>query len=801
MSVETVKTVAAAKERLLSTSDDGSVVYLHDPIRMPLASGFLWNRQMLVRVNCRGYVDAQFMQPEPSSYSRGPVPEATTFAQPEMGNYTHRAGRFVYIKDEDSAECFSVPHEPMRDLAETFEFSVAADHIDWRLRKSGLTITWQLRLAGDDVAEKWLLIVENTSDRDRALSIYPMFSIGYMSWMNQSASFDSSLNAVVARSVPPYQKLDEQDAAMLQKAWTFLCADQTPDAFETIQAEFEGEGGLQRPSALHASQLGNGEAAYEVPIAAMQFRVRLARNRECRYRFLFGPANDTADIKQLRQRHGLGKSAFGVEPETGRSPRYGVLQQIVTPSDSLNAFTEHWLARQIAYLGDLQRLSTDPQTRNFLQDALGQLYVDPSKTRSALLQTLSQQQSDGALPDGILINAEAELKYINKVPHTDHAVWLPIVLSAYIDETADVSILESLVCDEHGIEQSVYQRTDRAVDSLLKNVDSRSLSLIGQGDWCDPMNRVGHDGRGVSSWLSMATVVAVQQWSRLCRQVDSLSRATALDTFAERMTTAIHAHFWADDRYARGITDAGRRFGTSADDEGRIFLNAQSWAMLAGVPSPAQTETLLAAVDTELETDFGPMLLAPAYTQFVDDIGRLTQKHPGYAENGSIYNHAVMFYVYALYRRGYSDRAYDVLSRSLPIGSEADLLRRGQLPVFVPNYYRGAVHQFPRTAGRSSQLINTGAASWCYRVLVEELFGLRGTSEGLDVNPQLPSSWPTASIQRRFRGATVHVDYMRHEAPLAVYCAGTQLDANRLSGVVAGEHYHLDVRLPRDARG
>ena len=41
------------------------------------------------------------------------------------------------------------------------------------------------------------------------------------------------------------------------------------------------------------------------------------------------------------------------------------------------------------------------------------------------------------MPDGILIHEDAVLKYINQVPHTDHCVWLPICLKAYLDETND----------------------------------------------------------------------------------------------------------------------------------------------------------------------------------------------------------------------------------------------------------------------------------------------------------------------------------------------------------------------------
>jgi cellobionic acid phosphorylase len=220
--------------------------------------------------------------------------------------------------------------------------------------------------------------------------------------------------------------------------------------------------------------------------------------------------------------------------------------------------------------------------------------------------------------------------------------------------------------------------------------------------------------------------------------------------------------------------------------------------MLAGVATPAQIEKILMSVEQMLDTPFGTMMLAPAYSQMREDIGRITQKHPGTAENGSIYNHAAAFYIFALYRMRDSDRAYRQLRRMLPGPSDDDFRQRGQLPVFVPNYYRGAVQQFPRTAGRSSQLFNTGAASWLYRILVEGLFGLKGVADGLAVVPNLPSQWQRATVTRRFRGSIFDVEFRREadatEARITV--DGSDISENVIRNPDPGRRYSVTVRLP-----
>ena len=95
-------------------SKDQRRYLLHSPVAMPRASSFLWNKEMMIHMNCRGYAVSQFMQPEPAKYAYAPNLEAKTFMQPEQPYYAHHPGRFVYFKDRSSGDLFSVPNEPVR---------------------------------------------------------------------------------------------------------------------------------------------------------------------------------------------------------------------------------------------------------------------------------------------------------------------------------------------------------------------------------------------------------------------------------------------------------------------------------------------------------------------------------------------------------------------------------------------------------------------------------------------------------------------------------------------------------------
>lgn len=783
---------------LLGPIDGGERYELTSPTALPLAGGFLWNRRMMIQMTCRGYATAQFMQPEPAKYAHAPNLEAKTFMQPEQAYYAHHPGRFVYLRDDDTGELFSAPYEPVRAKVDGFRFITGRHELGWVVEHLGLRIEMQLMLPTDDVVELWTVRVTNLSGRPRRVSVVPYFPFGYMSWMNQSAEYRADLGGVVASSITPYQKVADYFKNQQLKDKTYFLCERTPDAWEAAQAAFEGEGGLHAPSSLAQPLLAKGDARYETPAACVQYRLELGAAQSETLRFLFGPALDDAEIAQVRATYlseagfERTRAAYAAYVDSGR----GCIQ-IETPDAAFDNFINHWLPRQVFYHGDVNRLSTDPQTRNYLQDNLGMAYIAPEVTRKALLHALSQQAATGAMPDGILLVEGAELKYINQVPHTDHCVWLPVCLQGYLDETGDYALMDVVVKDASGTQLSVAERLDRAMDWLYQDRDARGLSFIAQGDWCDPMNMVGYKGKGVSGWLTVAAAYAMLLWAGIAEAAGRSDTATRWRASSAQLNAAANRHLWDGAWFARGITDDNVPFGIKSDVEGRIYLNPQSWAMLSGAASPAQRASMLQEIESQLETPHGVAMFNPPYSRMRDDVGRVTQKHPGSAENGAVYNHAASFYIFALYETGESDRAYKLLRQMIPGPDEADVLQRGQLPVFIPNYYRGAHKQYPRTAGRSSQLFNTGTAAWAYRCVIEGLCGLRGCREGLRIEPQLPDNWPSLRAVRQFRGARVELQVRRTGVPQSLVRVDGVLQAQPvLTGLVAGRVYKVEVELP-----
>ena len=399
---------------------------------MPKACGFLWNKNMMIQMNCRGFATAQFMQPEPAKYAHGPALEAKTFMQPEHAYFSHHPGRFFYIKDNLTDELFSLPYAPVKQLPSSFEFIVSQHQVSWLIEHLNLRCKLSLTLATEDTAELWQLSVENLLQTQRDISIYSYFPVGYMSWMNQSAKFDDSLNAILCHSITPYQKVDQYFVQQDFKSTTVLISDTAPDSYETRQSIFEGEGGLHNPTGISNNSLENKPAHYQTPAAIMQFNRQLEPNDEvtqntnqaAEFKFVFAPVKDVQEANELKKRY-LTHSQQFTEAQNDYKHylnRENGCLSLSSSNPKLDNFINHWLPRQVFYHGDVNRLSTDPQTRNYLQDAMGMIYINPNKAKIAFETALAHQHRSGEMPDGILLHPESELKYINQIPHTDHCV-------------------------------------------------------------------------------------------------------------------------------------------------------------------------------------------------------------------------------------------------------------------------------------------------------------------------------------------------------------------------------------------
>ena len=236
-------------------------------------------------------------------------------------------------------------------------FSAGKSDISWTVEHLGIRVEMTLLLPTHDVAELWTIKVTNLTGATRKISVYPYFPFGYMSWMYQEGEWNEKLGGLVATCNTPYQKMADYWKMKHFKDKSYFLCETKPDSFDARQKAFEGEGGLHAPDGVYASSLRNTDARYETPTAAVQYRIQLAPKAEQEYRFLFGPAKDEAEIEAMRKKF-LSKDAFTLAAKNYDDyiERGSGCLHIETPDKGLDNFVNNWLARQVFYHGDVNRL-------------------------------------------------------------------------------------------------------------------------------------------------------------------------------------------------------------------------------------------------------------------------------------------------------------------------------------------------------------------------------------------------------------------------------------------------------------
>jgi cellobiose phosphorylase len=217
--------------------------------------------------------------------------------------------------------------------------------------------------------------------------------------------------------------------------------------------------------------------------------------------------------------------------------------------------------------------------------------------------------------------------------------------------------------------------------------------------------------------------------------------------FRDRLVDAVETHAWDGEWYIRAFGEGERKIGSSGNRYGKIFINTQSWAVIARLPDRGRLVQAMDSVTERLDTPYGPKICAPAFREIDPTIGLITRCVPGKKENGAVFCHPAAWVIQAECLLGRGDRAFGYFKKLLPDRVDSDIFTAE--PYVYSQYITSDEHE---TAGRASHSWQTGTAAWMFRVSFDHILGIRPSYEGLIVDPVIPRAWKAFKAERVFRG-------------------------------------------------
>ena len=394
--------------------------------------------------------------------------------------------------------------------------------------------------------------------------------------------------------------------------------------------------------------------------------------------------------------------------------------------------------------------------RDQLQDAMNIAIVNPGYTKEQIIRNAAHQFEQG----DVLHWWHEKNHFGLRSKYKDDFLWLVYATAYYIEKTEDYSILQEQIPYVSGEELSNYEnekgivfnyteKTESLLEHCKKSLElsmnslgSHNIPLMGGGDWNDGMNRVGIKGKGESVWLGFFLYNTIDNFVKVIKQSKTKLNVDKYLEFNQKLKEALNDNTWDNDYYLRAFYDNGDKLGSHENSECKIDLISQSFSILSGVAPKNRVQKVITSVEENLVDDKNKIikLLTPPFSKTLNNPGYIMNYPKGIRENGGQYTHSVSWYLMALIKAGYHDRAYRYFQMINPVNrtktsKQTDIYRTEPYVIAADIY---SSESFP---GRGGWTWYTGSAGWFYKVGIEDILGFHKHGEKLVLDPRIPIAW------------------------------------------------------------
>ncbi|MCX8053711.1 MAG: glycosyl transferase family 36 [Armatimonadetes bacterium] len=746
---------------------------------------------------------------ETSGYNR------ITREYPQTVVFQDRPGRYVYLRDAETGDFWSANWQPVMGEKSGFEARHGIGYTVVSYSRNGIDSSITYYVPPRDDVEVWMVRLKNTSDKPRRIQAFPfvkwdLANYAYnaveasFSVLFNEATFEDGIIFVTTRFWNITTGGVGNPNARWDK-WAFMTSSAPISAFDCLEEEFTGMyRSCRDPKAVCDGQLTNSQGQGRDIVAALQHDLEFAPGEEKRFVVLVGAVFRKEDANALKRRYDTWDEA-----ERGLAELYGYWESYLsrstcqTPSREFDiAFniwnkyqawvTSRWSRMDSYYVGGGSIIGF----RDSWQDMLAILPNDPDWAKERVIYLLEHQ-----FPDGSTLHNWDPLTNIGvKTGHSDDPMWLVLGVIEYLKETGDLVFLDEAVRYYDSGSETVRQHVLRAIDYTLAHMSDRGIPLIMAADWNDGLDYVGRQGRGETAMVAAHLAWMLREVAALMWFVGSDALAQKYVEERDKLIRNINQYLWDGDWYIRGTRDDGEAFGSSRNIEGRIYLNAQSWMVIAGAAPRNRAIRCMNSVKKHLDTPYGPALLLPAYREPDPKIGIITRFAPGVKENGTIFCHPTCWAIMAECILGRGQEAFDYWKKVSFIhrGKEPDIYKAE--PYVFSEYVHGPDSKY---FGQGEFSWMTGTAAWMWKVCLDWILGVRAEIRGLLIDPCIPPDWEGYRVSRRFRRSTYEIEVKNPDhvcqGVREIRVDGEKHDSHLLPVFPPGETHHIEVVMGEPA--
>lgn len=254
---------------------------------------------------------------------------------------------------------------------------------------------------------------------------------------------------------------------------------------------------------------------------------------------------------------------------------------VKTPDEKINHIMNNWVKKQVDFC-----IVGKKGVRDNLQISVGLLNYRQDVAKQEILECLRHQFKDG---HGVLTWYPYD-----DTRYSDQPFWIIWAVCQLIKETGDFGILNTMIEWQDGGSDTVMEHVKAAVNRLLLDKGKNGLVRIYFADWNDALN-ITTDPEAESVMLSHQFCLTLLDLKEMLEKKGDHVYAKEIAEEYEILKKDINAHAWDGEWYMRALSDV-ENIGSKKSEGSKIYLNAQTWAVLGDVADEERLPLVLKSV-------------------------------------------------------------------------------------------------------------------------------------------------------------------------------------------------------------
>ena len=744
-------------------------------------------------------------------------------------------GRYYYINDGGSVWCPS--WAPVKAELESYSCRHGMGYTVITGERAGIKAEVTFFVPRGYNGEVHKIRLTNTSAEKKSFSLY-----SFVEWCLWDANDDStnfqrnfSTGEVEIEGSTIYHKTEYRER---RDHYAFFHCSEPISGYDTDRESFLGlYNGFDRPDAVFEDRPRCSVAHGWSPIASHRVSVELKPGEVREAVFILGYVENPTDnkfnpdgtIRKEKAHEMIAQFGTPAKADAGLKTLNEYWDSLLSrftvssPDEKVDRMVNIWNQYQCMVTFNMSRSASYFESgigrgmgfRDSNQDLLGFVHQIPDRARERIIDLASTQMPDGSCyhqyqPLTKKGNSEIGGNF------SDDPLWMILSVAQYIKETGDYGILKEQVPYDNDpfLAQPLMHHLTMSFRRVAQNLGPHGLPLIMRADWNDCLNlncfstasgesfqtTTSKDGKVAESVMvaCMFTFI-VPEYIKLCLREGLREEADEARAAVEKMTEAVMRDGYDGEWFLRAYDDFGRKLGSKENEEGRIFIEPQGFAVLSGLGKKQGADLrALESVRKYLSCERGLVLNNPAFTRYFVEYGEISTYPQGFKENAGIFCHNNAWIICAEAFVGHGDRAFEYWSKIAPSYCEEISEIHKTEPYVYAQMIAGK--DAPKEKfGEAKNSWLTGTAAWNFVAISQYILGISPDYDGLRIDPSIPSEWEGFTVSRMFRGARYNIKVENpdgvQKGVKSILCDGVRLSGSVLPVFEKGTEHEVSVTM------